>query len=201
MNLLHPRRNRRLDSFTLIELLVVIAIIGLMAGLAFPSFQSAMLKARSIACAGNLRQIGVAAMQAATDNNNCYPLIDQASQEIYPAGTPGVTNMIGALGPYGVTTNTLECPIDMAQGNSSSFKKYGSSYEWDPVFDSEPVNATAVYLPPGFMGGRIVGTNPNGGGYVAIPVNSARVRLAMDFNPVHHNRPNVVYGDGHVSEH
>jgi prepilin-type N-terminal cleavage/methylation domain-containing protein/prepilin-type processing-associated H-X9-DG protein len=183
MNLRSPRRNRRLDSFTLIELLVVIAIIALMATLAFPSFTSAIRKAQSVRCAGNLRQIGIAAMQAATDNNNKYPEINQAAAPIYTDAS--ATNLIGALGTYGVATNTLQCPIDLAQGNTSSFKTYGSSYEWDPVFDNEPVNATVVYITP----------------TVAIPVNSSRVRLAMDFNPIHHNKPNVVYGDGHVSEH
>jgi prepilin-type processing-associated H-X9-DG protein len=166
----------------LIELLVVIAIIALLATLAAPSFKAAMLRARSIACAGNLRQIGMAAALAAADNNNRYPEINQAAVPIYTDA--GATNMIGALGAYGVTTNTLECPVDLQQ-SPPSFKTYGSSYEWDPVFDDEPVNETVVYITP----------------TVSIPVNSSRVRLAMDFNPIHHNRPNAVYGDGHVADH
>ncbi len=183
MKLRFPRRDRRLDSFTLIELLVVLAIIALMGVLLSPALNSAILKARSIACAGNLRQIGIAAMQAATDNNNKYPEINQAAAPIYTDAS--ATNMIGALGPYGITTNTLKCPVDMALGNASSFNTYGSSYEWDPVYDDEPVNETVVYITP----------------TVAIPVNSSRVRLALDFNPIHHNRPNVVFGDGHVAAH
>jgi prepilin-type N-terminal cleavage/methylation domain-containing protein/prepilin-type processing-associated H-X9-DG protein len=173
---------RRLDSFTLIELLVVVAIIALLAGLATPAFESAINKARGMRCAGNLRIIGVAAQQAATDNNGRYPEINQAAAPIYTDGS--ATNLIGALGPYGVTTNIIQCPLDMTQ-HPSSFTTYQSSYEWDPVFDSEPVNATVVYITP----------------TVAVPVSSSRVRLAMDFNPIHHNRPNVVYGDGHVSAH
>jgi prepilin-type N-terminal cleavage/methylation domain-containing protein/prepilin-type processing-associated H-X9-DG protein len=183
MRLRPVRRNRRLDSYTLVELLVVMAIIALMATLFSPALNSAILKARSIRCAGNLRQIGLAASLAATDNNNKYPEINQAAAPIYT--DPSATNMIGALGNYGVTTNTLECPIDMAQGSASSFTKYGSSYEWDPVFDEEPVNETVIYITP----------------TVAVPINSSRVRLAMDFNPIHHNRPNVVFGDGHVATH
>ncbi len=180
------RRNlalrRRLDSFTLIELLVVVAIIALLASLATPAFQSAINRARGLRCAGNLRIIGMAAQQAATDNNGRYPEINQAAAPIYTDAS--ATNLIGALGPYGVTTNTIQCPMDMAT-HPSSFTTYGSSYEWDPVFDSEPVNATAIYITP----------------TVIVPVSSSRVRLAMDFNPVHHNRPNVVYGDGHVAAH
>jgi prepilin-type N-terminal cleavage/methylation domain-containing protein/prepilin-type processing-associated H-X9-DG protein len=175
-------RRQRLDSFTLVELLVVIAIIALLTGLAMPNYTAAMLRAKGLRCAGNLRIIGMAAAQAATDNNNKYPEINQAAAPIYTDAT--ATNLIGALGTYGVTTNIIQCPIDMGL-NPSSFTKYGSSYEWDPVFDNEPVNATAVYITPTLV----------------IPVNSSRVRLAMDFNPIHHNRPNVVYGDGHVSSH
>jgi len=174
---------RRVLAFTLIELLVVIAIIALLASLAFPSFKRALARAESIRCGGNLRVIGIAASEAATDNNNQYPEINQAGAPIYTG--PNATNMIGALGQYGVTTNTLQCPVDMAGSSPTSFKQYGSSYEWDPVFDDEPVNETVIYITP----------------TVTIPINSSRVRLAMDFAGVHNGRPNVVYGDGHVALH
>jgi prepilin-type N-terminal cleavage/methylation domain-containing protein/prepilin-type processing-associated H-X9-DG protein len=176
-------RPRRADSFTLVELLVVLAIIALLATLSVPAFDSAILKARSVKCAGNLHAIGVAASLAAADNNNKYPEINEAAAPIYTDAN--ATNLIGALGPYGVTTNVIQCPVDMSLNAVSAFQLYKSSYEWDPVFDDEPVNATAVYITP---------TTP-------IPVNSYRVRLCMDFNPIHKNRPNVVYGDGHVSTH
>jgi prepilin-type N-terminal cleavage/methylation domain-containing protein/prepilin-type processing-associated H-X9-DG protein len=174
---------RRVLAFTLIELLIVMAIIALMGVLINPALQSAILRARSLKCAGNLRSIGVAASLAATDNNNTYPEIQQAGGPVYPPGS-GATNLIGALEPYGITTNTIQCPIDMAS-SPSSFATYGSSYEWDPVFDDEPVNQTVVYITP----------------TVAVPINSSRVRLAMDFGAIHHGRPNVLYADGHVASH
>ena len=180
---------RRCLAFTLVELLVVMAIIALLAGLSIPGIQNAINKARSIKCAGNLHQIGIAASEAATDNNNRYPEIDQAGGPVYPDGQ--ATNMIGALGPYGVTTNTIQCPVDLATA-PSSFTTYHSSYEWDPIFDDEPPNQPVVYVAP----------------TVIIPVNSSRVRLAMDFAGIHGplnasgtRRPNVLFGDGHVATH
>ena len=62
------QRTRR-NGFTLIELLVVIAIIAILAAILFPVFAQARDKARSAACASNMKQIGLGIQMYIQDND------------------------------------------------------------------------------------------------------------------------------------
>lgn len=63
----------RRQGFTLIELLVVIAIIAILAAILFPVFAKAREKARQTKCTSNQRQIGLAVMMYAQDNDETLP--------------------------------------------------------------------------------------------------------------------------------
>ena len=66
-------------------------------------------------------------------------------------------------------------------GASSSFKLYGSSYEWNPVLDDGTDPVTTLPIGP-----------------VDITVNPSRIRVCTDFVAIHRGKTNALYGDGHT---
>ena len=66
--------HRLREGFTLIELLVVVAIIAVLAAMLLPALQRAKGTAKLAICTNNLRQLYLAAMNYANDNNDYPPL-------------------------------------------------------------------------------------------------------------------------------
>ena len=126
-------------GFTLIELLVVIAIIAILAAMLLPALSKAKQKAQGIQCISNLKQLGMAWIMYAQDNNgrlapngdeNAQPtsLTDTTSQyapNINPQWCPGRQDVaaqavdpawvkLGCIYPYMKQVGVYRCPADVS---------------------------------------------------------------------------------------
>jgi prepilin-type N-terminal cleavage/methylation domain-containing protein/prepilin-type processing-associated H-X9-DG protein len=157
-------------AFSLVELLVVVAIITLLGGISSSAYMSVLQTANKTKCVSNLRQIGIAAQLYISDHNNKTPVIEPWPADPVYSASDGAQTISEALGPYGVTSEVLQCPADV-HGTTNYYAKEGSSYQWFPMANGQ--NAQAINLSSLF--------------------------LAFDYSAVHNNCSNVLFGDGHVS--
>ena len=69
----HAHVMRKSHGFTLIELLVVIAIIAILMGVLMPALSRARLHGKRAACMGNLKQLTLAWIMYADENDDKIP--------------------------------------------------------------------------------------------------------------------------------
>lgn len=110
------------SSFTLVELLVVIAVIAILASLLLPALASARNSVKAVACASNLRQIGMGASGYESDYGTLY----------WPSQSPNVANAITnrswdalLIAAKTIVKQSIVCPADEEYDTAGSRAIYG----------------------------------------------------------------------------
>jgi len=165
---------RRVDSaFTLVELLVVIAVIAILAALAIPAYQRVTQSGHTTACAGHLRQIGMALNGYLADNNMTMPTL-KAGREKLSDEVPVLDN---TLDKYLTDRRVFACPADAHWAEVS-----GTSYHWNVALNGQ----SAVNL-----------------NFLKFITNPSRIPVVGDkegFHPYLETKVNILYADGHTSK-
>ena len=123
----------RQRAFTLIELLVVIAIIAILAAMLLPALSKAKLKAQSITCVSNQKQLSIAWVMYAGDYNDKLVPNWPGDARAWIDGSgdssihklPGATNVNvlrkGLLWSYNPSDGIYQCPT--AKGGPPGSKR------------------------------------------------------------------------------
>ena len=98
-------------GFTLIELLVVIAIIGVLATLLFPAVSKALDSAKDTNCISRMRQIGLAYINEANDNDGEIGLFQGGTGSFDLRPYFKALSILEIEGAKGKSGEIMSCPM------------------------------------------------------------------------------------------
>jgi type IV pilus assembly protein PilE len=96
-------RNNRQVGFTLIELMIVVAVVGILAAIAFPSYQDSIRKSR--------RNDGMNALLEAAEKLEIVRARTGSYNTTLTAANINTDSIEGYYGNLTITAPTVECPI------------------------------------------------------------------------------------------
>jgi prepilin-type N-terminal cleavage/methylation domain-containing protein/prepilin-type processing-associated H-X9-DG protein len=140
-------REKKTKAFTLIELLVVISVIALLMAILIPALGAARSESRALACKSNLRQLLLAGIGYATENDGAYvpaasDLWDNAGLHRWH-GRRDTRNdpfdpLRGPLVGYLADGGVKECPakVDFVKGHdwSTNFEQGCGGYGYNMTY-------------------------------------------------------------------
>lgn len=183
-----------LRAFTLIELLVVIGVIAILASLLLPALSRAKARASSIQCVNHLKQLGVATLIYADDN--------QHKVQVHFPGEPGKTwGSALSTNQNLAASNLFLCPSYPPKAFKDWWRTYGirrdppseyASGEFDEILHVDQIRAPSVYL-------HLADTTSQGrGGFAAEQYFYFRVISENEVHARHLGSANGLFLDGHV---
>lgn len=129
-------RPTRSAGFTVIELIVCLGVVAVLCGILLPSLRATREASQRLACASNMRQVGVAMSAYAMSNDNRIPhskaldapVPNIAELMVARINTPdgGKWDGIGHLMPYLGQCNCLYCPSHHGEHH---LERYAKAYQ------------------------------------------------------------------------
>ena len=202
------------DAFTLIELLVVISIIAVLAAMLMPAISMVRLQAKRMACASNLRQVGMAIGAYCNDQEGFLPrsavLHEPPTSYTYRwselIAEYTETRMSGGAVDLTAGKSVLVGCTDWVSDSIHAGWKVGYGYNMTPDFSSRPPASSALDS----RTNRYDYTNLHGNeteflqSQITYQANRVAVIEATDYMagvfdaPRHRNRPSTLFFDFHV---